>query len=161
MTLQRAELGYYDDEDPGEPTTGKPRLSITDLEAGILTAAGAGRYILEIGTGLGVSTRALARFAFGVTTIDIDPWVHDHVWPSLPDNVFCTTGRFKTHAPVVFIDGDHSTEAVIADIEFARSLEPELIILHDAKYDNVRRAIEAVMDNFTIIDTEHGICLGK
>ena len=64
MKLVPQENGSYTHPaDPGEPTTGTPRLSVTELEADILAALVAGRDVLEIGTGLGVSTRAMAATA--------------------------------------------------------------------------------------------------
>ena len=51
--------------------------------------------VLEIGTGLGVSTRAISTTAFKVTSIDIDPWAHSFRFPgnvsllkSIPSNHF-------------------------------------------------------------------------
>lgn len=150
---------YRHADDPGEPTTGKPRLSVTDLEANILAALVAGRDVLEIGTGLGVSTRAMASKALSVTTVDVDPWVHENVWPTLPDNVArwngaAIAGRFD----VVFIDGDHSTEAVIADLATARIyVRPGgMIIAHDVNYDTVRAGLDG---DWHFVPTTHGLGL--
>lgn len=162
MTLIEAEVGYLHSDDPGEPSTGKPRLSISDNEANILVGLAAGRMVFEIGTGLGVSTRALARYAISVITQDIDPWVAITIAPTLAvlPNVTCIQDRRKYEPLVdlVFIDGDHNTDAVTEDITFARSLHPHLIVLHDAKYPNVARALD---DNWLIIDSEHGLAIGQ
>lgn len=161
---------YTSPDDPGEPVIEKPRVSITEDEAKILSAIAAGRSVFEIGTGLGVSTRALARWAHVVVTHDIDPWVHENVWPDLPKNVVRAPERLDPSwwsVSLVFIDGNHATDAVLEDIEFARSLEPQLIVLHDAKYDNVRRAIltdEGRWDeapDWTFLDTHHGLAFGR
>lgn len=81
--------GRYRADDPGEPTTGVPRVSIADDEVELLASLVAGKRVLEIGTGLGVSARAMASTATEVVTVDIDPWVHANVWPLLPRNVRC------------------------------------------------------------------------
>lgn len=142
-------------DDPGEPHTGKPRLSVTDIEAAILTAMVRGLSVVEIGTGLGVSTRALAQAAKTVHTVDVDPWVHETIWPYLPDNV--TTHESIDSVPAVdavFIDGDHSTSATAADIETAHRIARRLIICHDASHPMVAAAFD---DKWHIIPTAHGI----
>ena len=128
--------GQYRADDPGEPTTGVPRVSIADDEVELLAELVTGLRVLEIGTGLGVSARAMAKTATEVVTVDIDPWVHANVWPLLPRNV-------KGHTSIddvgglfgaVFIDGDHSRHAVRRDVEEAelRLLPGGLLIAHDA-----------------------------
>ena len=142
-------------DDPGEPSTGHPRLSVTDLEASILAAFVAGWTVLEIGTGLGVSTRALASTAKQVHTVDIDPWVHETIWPYLPDNVVTHESPDKVDRVfAVFIDGDHSTAQTARDIVTAQRCSPNVILCHDANYDEVRKAFD---DGWHIIPTEHGI----
>lgn len=137
MNLEQLRNGsYVDPSDTGEPSTGVRRVSITDEEGAILAELADGRRVLEIGTGLGVSTRWLARTAGQVVTHDIDHWVHDNVWPTLPPNVVTVddrgdiVGRFD----VVFIDGDHSKSALRADILFAESVlaDDGVIVAHDA-----------------------------
>lgn len=161
--LRRALVGYDHPEDPGEPTTLKPRLSVSDMEAGILSALGARRRVFEIGTGLGVSTRALAWRARCVVTEDVDPWVNEVIAPTLEDlhHVTCIRDR-EPYGPMefdlVFIDGDHGTQAVRDDLAYARSLHPELIVLHDANYDNVKHGLSG--DDWLIIPTEHGLAVG-
>ena len=142
-------------DDPGEPHTGKPRLSVTDLEAAILTAMVRGSSVIEIGTGLGVSTRALASSAAAVHTVDIDPWVHETIWPYLPDNVIThETVESLPATDAVFIDGDHTTFATAQDIELAHRKARRLILCHDASHEMVAAAFD---DKWTIIPTEHGI----
>lgn len=136
--------GYRHDDDPGEPSTGLPRVSVTDEEAGLLADYARGRTVLEIGTGLGVSTRALASTATAVTTVDVDPWVQATIWPTLPANVSTSKappagGSFG----LVFVDADHQTAAVTHDIEQARKLlaADGIIVAHDTNFDHVTDAI--------------------
>ena len=161
MTLVPAKdgLGYIRKDDPGEPIVGKPRISITDAEALILGGLVLGKTVLEIGTGLGVSTRALAKYASSVTSIDIDSWVQQTIWPELQQefaNVAFATGRIAQRVDVVFIDGDHDTDAVRSDIAYARTcLSPNgLMIAHDVNYENVQRALDG---RWQLIPTEHGL----
>lgn len=147
---------YIDQTDPGEPSTGNPRLSVTDLEAAILTVLADGQDVLEIGTGLGVSTRALASSARIVHTIDIDEWVIAEVWPRLPMNVrrWRDAAEISTVPVVAFIDGDHSTEAVVRDLEIADKAGARLIIVHDTNSPTVKAALG---DGWRFIPTTHGL----
>ncbi len=125
--------GRYRADDPGEPTTGVPRVSIADDEVELLASLVAGKRVLEIGTGLGVSARAMASTATEVVTVDIDPWVHANVWPLLPRNVRCCAEIPDDRYDAVFIDGDHSRHAVARDVARAEQLAPSgLLIAHDA-----------------------------
>lgn len=160
MTLVPADAGSYrHTDDPGEPTTGQPRLSVTDEEAAVLSAVCIGRGVLEIGTGLGVSTRALADSARFVITVDVDPWVHDNVWPFLPGNVAGVKALDEITASfdAVFIDGDHSTDATRRDIDFARShlLPGGLLVVHDVNYGSVRKALTG--PGWRTVTTSHGL----
>jgi predicted O-methyltransferase YrrM len=154
------------DDDPGEPSTGKPRVSVTEDEARILARLATGAIVLELGTGLGVSTRAMACTAEWLTTVDPDPWVHDHIWPML-DDVAC-----EEQAPavgqgnqltfnMVFIDADHTSEAVEQDVHYARSAveSPGLIVCHDANYDNVKTGLARAGGTWVTINTTHGLAL--
>ncbi len=129
--------------DPGEPSTGRPRISVNTEEAELLAFLATGRTVLEIGTGLGMSTRYLAGTAESVTTIDIDPWVQAQVWPHLPESVTTLASRRTLeHATfdMVFIDGDHRPDAVAEDMAFAVSHCPVgVIVVHD--YDETRGAL--------------------
>ena len=146
---------YVHGDDPGEPTTGEPRLSITEVEGEMLAVLAAGRSVLEFGTGLGVSTRALARTARKVYTVDIDEWVQQTIWPTLPDNV--STCDDRDHLPIVdmvFIDGDHTEDGTAADVAAAMRLASEVIVMHDTSAPTVRSACD---DQWLFIGTQHGL----
>jgi len=147
--LRTANGAWAHRDDPGEPGWGdKPRWSVTPREAGILGALARGRVVLEIGTGLGISTAALAAAAERVLTVDIDPWVAVTVAPGLPANVAFYADRAALPADarwsLAFIDGYHHCAAVSEDIRFARArLErPGLIVLHDGRMPHVQFGME-------------------
>jgi predicted O-methyltransferase YrrM len=148
-------------DDPGEPTTGVPRISIADDEIDILTEAARGKIVLEIGTGLGVSTRAMAVSAQTVITVDPDPWVRDTIAPTLPRNVLhiATIDDIPDDIQftMAFIDGDHSTESTRRDIMTVRKLctVGTRIWVHDAKYPNVAAALDPYI--WEILPTTHGL----
>lgn len=112
-----------------------------------------GDHVLEIGTGLGVSTRALAMHAASVLTIDPDPWVGREIAPGLPANVYYLPYLPESFfdddeewmqcwfCDVGFIDGDHSTDAVERDTRLALSLNPREIWWHDGYMQSVREGI--------------------
>jgi hypothetical protein len=159
VNLTRTEYGsMICDDDPGEPTTSVARISVTDQEAELLSFLARGKIVIELGTGLGVSTRALARTATFVWTNDVDPWVQDNVWPDLGPRVIGFTDRDgQDFADMVFIDGDHTTEATTADIEYALTLVKKgMIVVHDANMDSVR---EALVGPWHIVDTYHGMAI--
>ena len=146
---------YVHGDDPGEPTTGEPRLSITEVEGEMLAVLAAGRSVLEFGTGLGVSTRALARTARKVYTVDIDEWVQQTIWPTLPDNVSTCDDRDRLPiVDMVFIDGDHTEEGTAADVAAAMRLASEVIVMHDTSAPTVRSACD---DEWLFIGTTHGL----
>lgn len=157
---------YRHPGDPGEPSTGNPRLSVTDDEATLLAELVDGLDVLEIGTGLGVSTRALASSAKSVVTVDPDPWVQATVWPALPMNVAGfrqipgrTMGdEWSTTFDAVFIDADHTTEAVRSDLAaaFAVVRPGGVVIAHDTAYRHVRDGL-GDLDAWQFIDTVHGL----
>jgi len=146
-------------DDPGEPQTGVPRISIAEEEARILAQLAHNRTVLEIGTGLGISTRALATDAIHVHTYDIDPWVHHTIWPTLPTNCTGIDDKDFCDADIdmVFIDGDHSTKATVADIQWAeeRLWPGGIIAVHDTNYPNVAAALTG--EGWHHINTTHGI----
>jgi hypothetical protein len=142
-------------DDPGEPSTGHPRLSITPLEGEILAAVVDGLIVAEFGTGLGVSTRALASSASKVYTVDIDEWVQNTIWPDLPDNVeTCVDRADLPKVDVVFIDGDHTEEGTARDVEHAMRIASRLIVMHDTSAPTVRAACD---DEWLFIGTTHGL----
>ena len=146
---------YVHGDDPGEPTTGEPRLSVTEVEGDMLAVLAAGRSVLEFGTGLGVSTRALARTARKVYTVDIDEWVQETIWPTLPDNVSTCDDRDRLPiVDMVFIDGDHTEEGTAADVAAAMRLASEVIVMHDTSAPTVRSACD---DEWLFIGTTHGL----
>lgn len=134
MSLDQHDTGsYMHPDDPGEPTTGKPRLSVTPQEAALLAEWVEGLSVLEIGTGLGISTKAMAATAREVHTVDVDPWVWETVWPYLPDNVITHESTASVpNVDAVFIDGDHSTAAVVSDLAAAEAVGARLVIAHDS-----------------------------
>lgn len=135
--LHRREDGsYISPDDPGERLPGGiGRVSITDAEGELLAWLARDCAVLEIGTGLGVSTRWLASKARQVTTIDISPWVQETVWPSLPANA-CGVDRSDVEGPfdLAFIDGGHLPEEFAADLELVEQIlaSPGLVAAHDA-----------------------------
>jgi predicted RNA methylase len=153
--------GYFSPQDPGG------RLSVNDHEAELIGGMVRGLHVLEIGTGLGVSTRALAMSARKVVTIDIDPWVQENIWPVLLDDL----PNLEVHSEIpwdaapfeaVFIDGDHSEKAVLKDIDFSKPFARAdcVYIFHDSKYTSVRNAIEKRFKQHTHINTAAGIGIG-
>jgi len=165
--LKRDSAGSYTHRtDPGEPSTGLPRVSVTEEEAGILGELVEGGEVLELGTGLGVSTRALAATASHVHTVDIDPWVAAEVWPTLPFNVTTSANRLPWIScfDAAFVDADHSTEATTIDLMCAVGAVKfgGTVICHDAKYPSVRAALEELEGLFgpwEYLTTEHGLAL--
>lgn len=164
MTLQptRDGYGYHDLTDPGEPSTDRRRVSISDDEGDLLEYLAAGRRVFEIGTGLGVSTRALARRAKVVITTDIDPWVHDNIWPGLRGrNIVCLTGRpaEPPRVDLVFIDGDHHQDPIRADVRYAKSIVKfgGLIVVHDAI--ECAGTIGGLGGKWWTIPTQYGLAL--
>ena len=164
--------GYVATSDPGEPTTGRPRVSITDEEGARLADMLAGMTVLEIGTGLGKSTMAIQNTAYLVMTIDPDPWVHANVWPllrqpkwsvnggSLPSIACLASLDGVTYTPdACFIDADHSTAAVERDIRDAlRLVRPGgLIVLHDFNSPNVQEGARAAGIECEAIATTYGL----
>lgn len=134
-------------DDPGEIRMQLPRLSVTEEERDILAGLFQGRRVIEIGTGLGVSTRAIAQCAEKVLTHDIDPWVLKNVADDLPENVVFTKEReFPSGYDAAFIDGHHAAPDVAADIlSVSRAIGPgRVIALHDTHMKGVKAGMEAV-----------------
>ena len=149
--------GFTHPDDPGEPSSNAPRVSVTPAEAQILANLATGLRVLEIGTGLGVSTAGMAQTATSVTTVDVDPWVWVTIWPTLPGNVTVakTTAELCGPFDMVFIDGDHTPQAVRADLAEAVRLAPGgLLVAHDANYTDVS---DQLGDGWATIASEYGI----
>jgi predicted O-methyltransferase YrrM len=128
---------------------GYPHHPISDEQAALLAKLAAGKMVLEIGTGSGVSTRALASSARQVATFDIAEKVRNLIWPELPSNAIPFDRR---HEPLrqggfnfnlVFIDGDHSEDGVRADILEAWPLmrKDALWVFHDMQQEASIRAV--------------------
>lgn len=132
------------------PTDPMNRWSITHQEGLILMAMAVGRNVLEIGTGLGVSTAYLAQGTSSVTTIDPDPWSHEQV--QLPESVTRYRSILEvdpsSYFEVVFIDGKHDRESVICDIQDVEPFTDEWTawVFHDVMLDGVRAALDAHRD---------------
>lgn len=158
MNLQPSDInGYYCPDDPMK------RLSVNDQEAKLISSLVNQMFVLEIGTGLGVSTRALAEKAKTVVSVDPDPWCHENVWPVLAKDlhnvVFLkqipNNGRFDA----IFIDGDHSYEAVVSDIENSRRVAVPgcVYIFHDSRIPDVKKAIREQFKEWVDCSTAAGI----
>ena len=148
ITLEQAQHHSWScPDDPGEIGMDLPRLSVTAEERDILAGLFQGRRVVEIGTGLGVSTRAIAQSAERVLTHDIDPWVIANVPDSLPGNVEFTQEReFPGEYDAGFIDGNHLEHEVAADIlSVSRAIGPgRVIALHDTHMKGVKAGIKSV-----------------
>ena len=144
--------------DPGEPgyeDKGSPRrVSITPQEAGILSLLALDKRVLEIGTGLGVSTRAMSTHALCVFTFDTDPWVQQFIHPSLPSNVMPNPmPEWIRSVDLVFIDGLHTRAALTKDIEVAKRFAvpgKTLVLFHDVQMEIVRQTIVDVLKSEVI-----------
>lgn len=155
--------GYVCLQDPGEPVWGGKRLSISDVEGKILAELSIDKSVLEIGTGLGVSTTFIAGTARCVYTIDIDPWVKENVAPSLPKNVhfFKSVDEYGIMPgfDMAFVDGLHEYEQILKDISNVRRLVKTggLLLFHDFRLPQVSRALVVSKINTTSIMTTAGI----
>lgn len=124
------------------------RESVTAEESSILSVLARGRHVVEIGTGLGVSTHALAATARSVYTVDPDPWVAANI--VLPENV--TLYSSLADVPdipwpeLVFVDGAHDKASVLVDAEWAhrRATRETLVLFHDWSQTGVREAIDSL-----------------
>ncbi len=150
------EGNYICPDDPGEPgyEGNPPRRSVTDEECGVLQALAWKRRVLEIGVGLGVSTRAFADVALSVTAIESDPWVWEHVigkpkdWPRRVFFYRPEAARLALEGPygLAFIDGNHDSAWCREDILFCLRLKSSskmVFVLHDTNLCGVRRAAES------------------
>ena len=148
LRLVPAGNGWLSRDDPGEPGLQTPRWSINEIEGQILAELVKGYDVLEIGTGLGISTMFLFSTAKILWTFDIDPWVQDRVFPLLPKAIF-TSKVFPDVSPGVrkfdaaFIDGFHEYQSVMEDIAKARKVVKDggLLLFHDVNILGVKNAI--------------------
>jgi hypothetical protein len=164
MKLIPAPNGYLCEDDPGEIGLGGKRWSVNDMEARIVSELFKGDIVLEIGTGLGVSTRAIAEKASFVHTVDIDKWVKETVVPGLPENVmFYESVALVPHLlDGAFIDSLHTYAQCCMDIIEARKRVKKggLIVLHDANMAQIRKAIRDSKLECYEIKTVAGIAFG-
>lgn len=146
MRLQKAPNGWSCLDDPGEPGTNKPRWSVNDTEGRLLSELFRGLIVLEIGTGLGMSTKRIAETAAYVHTVDIDNWVRENVAPGLPDNVmfYDSLAKVPKLLDAAFLDGLHSYDQCTQDIKDAKTIVKKggIIVFHDVKMKAVYAAIE-------------------
>lgn len=140
--------GYICLEDPGEIGCGTtPRGGISDAECAVLKLLCERKMVIEVGTGLAVSTRAIASVARHIDTIDIDPWVQERIFPALralPNVTAHSDWNAAVWSPadVVFIDGNHDARATWDDILTAllATRPGGIIILHDLRLGSVAEA---------------------
>ncbi len=173
LTLKRDALGSYTAmNDPGEPQhlgVGGRRVSVTEHEAAILSAGLWGRIVIEVGTGLGVSTLAISATAHRVFTIDPDPWVVANVWPMLEskrDNVVLSSGvadyfPWRRGCDGAFIDGDHRFAAVLLDCKrvLACLAGGCPVYMHDYFGEVEKAAVESGLRLVHRFDTPHKLAL--
>lgn len=135
------------------PDDNRRRASVTLEEGRILAGVAAGRRVLEIGTGLGVSAWCMAETAKYVVTIDPDPWVYENV--KTPGNVIrlheIAQARMWGPYEVAFIDGLHDYGSVKRDIEDAVALldgHRGVLVFHDYSQDDVKKAVDEASPRF-------------
>ncbi|MGH7746573.1 MAG: class I SAM-dependent methyltransferase [Candidatus Dormibacteria bacterium] len=142
---------------------GGPRIrtSLTDLEGATLQRLAAGGDVVEFGAAYGYSTVVIAQVALSVISVDPHtalPGSRDillrNLWQcgvlhrvtvvDTTSEAFC--GRaYVGSADLVFIDGNHSTEATIRDLQCANRLLRGAghIAIHDyTRLPTVRRAVD-------------------
>lgn len=128
----------YREDDPGR------RYGVTLEEEGILCCAAQRRHVIEFGTGLGLSTRAMADAAESVVTVDPDPWVAENV--DLPNNVqFCKREPEAGYFTMGFVDGEHSYPYVKSDLEFCLRHVHGPIFVHDYELPDVKQACDDLL----------------
>ena len=162
MKLVKAPNGWMCNEDPGEPGLGLQRWSVSEVEARIVSELLRGLNVLEIGTGLGVSTRAIAKLAAHVHTVDVDEWVEKNV--ELPENstFYKDIKEVPENLDAAFVDGLHSYYQCMIDIKDAKRIVKRggLIIFHDTNMTAIRNAIvDSNMECYEI-KTGAGMALG-
>lgn len=139
MKLVRTENGNYWSPEAPLHTDGLPRLSVTDEECEILTKLASGKRVLEIGTGLGVSTRAIAKSARSVVTVDIEPWCIQQEFPANVEARPDMPSDLSTF-DWVFIDGGHDYLEVMEDVRRTKPIP--MLVLHDVYLSHVQQALD-------------------
>jgi ubiquinone/menaquinone biosynthesis C-methylase UbiE len=164
LNLVPAPNGYTCPDDPGEPGLGLQRWSISDAEARIVAELLRGYFVLEIGTGLGVSTNKIAEKARWVYTVDIDPWVEKAIAPTLKENVtfFNSTTNVPCDVDGVFIDGLHTYNQCMEDITNSKRIVKKggIFVFHDTKMPAIRSALISSGLEWYFIDTPAGLAIG-
>jgi predicted O-methyltransferase YrrM len=116
---------------------------VTRGEAEKLGTASIGCRVIELGTGLGVSTVYMAYTAQLVDTVDPEPWVHKAL--TLPENVtqFKHVTEVYGEYEFAFIDGHHDYKSVRSDIlsVLPMMVKNGAIGFHDTGFDDVSKAI--------------------
>lgn len=132
---------YQGEHDPRR----NDRASVTNQEALILADLAEGKRVLEIGTGLGVSTVALAHKAHSVVTVDPDEWVRGNVDAGTAVHMVASLADTDGPFDLAFIDGLHDIESVRRDIEGAlRLVKPGgMIAFHDLGQSEVAAAVNS------------------
>jgi hypothetical protein len=155
--------GWLCPDDPGEPGRDSPRWSVNADEARLVSVLCRGLTVLEIGTGLGVSTKEIAKRAKLVYTVDIDPWVKKAIAPRLPVNArfFESLEGVPSNLDIAFIDGLHEYNQCRQDIKDARTLVKKdgLFIFHDMKMEAVFNAVRDSGLAYYLIRTEAGMAI--
>jgi predicted O-methyltransferase YrrM len=161
-----------DSDDPGEPGYADPRKrwSVHRDELSLLAALAKDRFVFEIGTGYGVGTKALAKYARKVTTCDIDLVIQRDIHPALEaSGIACLNARPEMEGPhfgLIFIDGNHMSEPVASDTRWAAHnlAEGGLIVWHDWKWPTVRKGVQDALgvSEWCIfqLETPAGIAIG-
>jgi hypothetical protein len=126
--------------------------SLTEEEGYALAGLAQNKVVLELGAWLGRSTVCLAQTAEKVWSVDwhqgdehagaghtLNPYFQNLNRYGLLDTVVPIIGRFEDVVPglapryfdLVFLDGFHSYEAVMADIARILDLQPAVLVFHD------------------------------
>jgi len=135
--------------------SGGDSLTVSSLETLILVAAARianVKSILEIGTSIGYNAYNLAKnLSAEITTVDIknrSPRIFDHTpYRDRINAVVCDSALFEPRPfDMVFIDGDHSLEAVARDTELAMNCNPKVIAWHDYNNPDDKDNIKPYLD---------------
>ena len=156
--VANADTAFTMKGDPGcNKVPGPARISITVKEAELLADMARGKDVIEIGTGTGFSAFAMSTTAHTVTTLDIDPFVHEHVFPKLEARgIFCAHAlpplgwgcpscahRQREGYGFAFIDGHHTADDVVRDYRRVLPfLAPgSMVAFHDLHNRSMKRGL--------------------